>query len=218
MNAGIENEVVHYKAFKDSISRGITNFVLKGKNGITSRYSNIIDVEHNNKSGMRKFGACNKGDIHLIDVHGNSYPISIKMSRGRTSWESADSSLKRVLHDFIDCYGRIKIYPNSILVYNEDIDLNKYVFGDDIIEKDGAIIISTASEKPFKAFNFNTEILYCNRVFTGINDIEQDEKFKPVIGVRSDPNRNKKDNKIRGYRIEVLPNYLVSDITSILDL
>ncbi len=217
-NYGFDNENDYMNFFKDRIEHGITNFVFKGANGTIKVYNNIIGVSKVIHSTRRSMGKCNKGDILLHCSTGEYIPISIKMSGTRTSWESADSSLKHILKEFIKCYGRINIPGSmSVKVIDHGINLDNYVFGHDIIDNNGTILVQTLKTTIQEEYNEDTIVLNCYRVFNNIDDINIDDRFKPVIGVRKDSSRNKKDDLIRGYRIEVIPQYVSTEISNILE-
>ena len=218
-NYGITNEIEYINFIKNHISDGISNFVFKGENGILKQYKNIVDAVRVNKSTKRSRGVCNKGDLLLVDSYGNKYPVSIKMDGVKTSWESADSSLKHLLFKFIECYGRIKI-PRQIYVKidNHSEKLEKYVFGDDILPNDGAIIVQTLNNANSVKFNHNTIIISCFRVFTNYDEVSNDGIYSPAIVIRKDSSRNKNCPITNGYRIEVIPNYISTSITALIEM
>lgn len=219
INYGITNELEYIKFFKNHIADGIQNFAFKGENGILKHYQNIVNVIHVDKSTRRSHGVCNKGDFILVDSNGNKYPISVKMDGVKTSWESADSSLKHLLFKFIECYGRIKI-PRQIYVKIEghSENLDQYVFGDDILPNDGAIIVQTLNNAITNKFNNNTLIINCFRVFTNYDQVINDGIYSPAIVIRKDSSRNKKCPITNGYRIEVIPNYISTPISALIEM
>lgn len=218
-NYGINNEVDYLNFFNASIESGVKNFCFKGDNGTTKVFKNIINAQHVKRVTKRVSGICNKGDILLIDNHGHKYPLSIKMNGVKTAWESADSSLKHILYNFLHCYGRIDI-PNllSIRVDLHDENLEKYVFGDDIIQDNGSIIIQTFNYAKYVKYNDNTIIFNSHRLYNAFDEIENDEQYAPVIAVRKDSLRNKHDSFVNGYRIQVIPQHVSTSIVDIIDL
>lgn len=219
VNYGINNEIDYINFFKRNMRQGIKNFAFKGENGILKTYKNIVQVKKVERVTKRSSGLCNKADIILIDINGQHYPISIKMDGVKTSWESADSSLKHLLYNFVECYGRINI-PRLVYVKIDEHseDLEKYVFGDDILDNGGCILIQTLNNAISSKFNNDTIILNCYRVFNNFDEVKSDGIYNPVIVVRKDSKRNKKCPITKGYRIEVIPNYISTPISSIVDM
>lgn len=216
MKYGISNESDYFNYFNDSILNGISNFIFKGDNGVSNSFMNIKKVEHVKKITHRSRGICNKGDIILYDTFNNMFPLSLKMNGVKTAWESADSTLKHILYQFVDCYGKIDI-PNAsrIVIEEHNEELEKYVFGDDIINN-GSIIVQTLKYTNCIQYNSNTSIINCHRLYNTYSDITIDNDYTPVIAVRKDDGRNKKDHKISGYRIEVVPRHITTSIIDII--
>ncbi len=216
---GINNEVDYLNYFDASIKNGVSNFAFKGENGTMKMYKDIVKAVQVKRVTKRSAGICNKGDILLFDKCNISYPLSIKMDGVKTAWESADYSLRHVLHNFIDCYGRIEL-PSMVKVKidNHAEDLEKYVFGDDIIPNDGTILIQTFNKMTPYQYNSTTAILNCHRVYNKYDEITDDTRYAPVISVRKDPLRNKSDERIKGYRVEVIPSHSAVNMLDIIDL
>lgn len=218
MNNGLVNEDNFVFFIKQYVKRGYSSFVFKGDNGLSYRYDNIVTALKFESRSTRKTSGFYKADVVLVDRYKNIYPISIKMNDCTITWESADGSLKHILHDFVDCYGS-PILPNStkVIIPNDNIDLTGYVFGDDIINDDGLILIQKFKDINFIKFNKNTMVVNCSRIFKYQNDVFEDEVYTPCITVRKDNNRNLTDAKAKGYRIEVSPIGQSSNIMDIID-
>lgn len=209
-NYGVNNEIDFVNFIDDQIKSGIRNFVFKGENGITKIYKNIIKVTHVERPTFRSKGMCNKGDVLIYSNKRNSYPLSIKMSNVKTSWESADSSLKHILKDYIMKNGRVDIKGKYVIVKDHDVDLKCYVFGDDIIARDGCIIVQTVKDSTYSTIN-NICIMKCDRIFVNYIDVKSDKDYLPVVTIRKNRNRNINDPLIYGYRIEVNPYHVAKD-------
>lgn len=218
-NYGISNEIDYLNYFNANIKNGITNFGFKGENGTIKLYKNIINVKQVKRITKRNAGICNKGDIILMDTSNNGYPLSIKMHNVKTAWESADSSLKHILYNFVNCYGRIEL-PNMVRVKIEEHNeqLEKYVFGDDIITNNGSVLIQTFNKAKYFNYNSDTLILECHRLYNRYEEVENDIQYAPVIAVRKDNLRNKSDTHIKGYRVEVIPSHIATNILDIVDM
>lgn len=219
MNNGLINEDDFVFLIKEHIKRGYSNFVFKGANALTWRYENIVNALKFEGRSSRKAKGFYKADVVLIDKYRNIYPVSIKMHDCTITWESADGSMKDLLHEFVDCYGA-PILPNStkVIVPNtDDIDLEPYVFGDDILNDDGIILVQKFTNNDFIRFNKNTVVVNCSRVFKDFYDVLDDEVYRPCITVKKDRNRNLTDPKAKGYRIEVSPEGHSVNMLDILD-
>lgn len=218
MHAGILNERKFFRFICKSIEEGISNFCFKGQNGKLILFKGITSASHITVPTRRSRGFCNKGDIILFDdVNGIEYPISIKLSETKTSWESSDFAHKHELIKFIECYGKINIPKGIKIRIYSDEDLSKYVFGDDIIQNKGCVIIQTFDSCKYHKYNEKTILIECYRMFPDVDSINQDEYYKPVITVRSDAGRNTMDPLIGGYRVEVVPIHTSTEITKILE-
>jgi hypothetical protein len=219
-NYGNQNELDFIDIISDKINKGISNFVFKGKNGSTKLYKNICSVDKVKKITNRKaHGVCNKGDIILNSSDGHSYPISLKMSDCKTSWESADYSLKYLLYDFVNCYGKMYIpHGYKIRIDHHEEDLEKYVFGNDILTLNGSIVVQTIKNSKVYDYNISTCVFTCSRVFKDFNEVNSDKKYKPVIAIKYDSSRNKYDKKISGLRVEVVPYHVATSMDDILDI
>lgn len=216
---GIKNEERYVNIISGLIKNGVSNFVFKDDHGRSSRYSNIINVEMANNHGKRKNGILYKSDVNLISKDNIYYPLSIKMSNVQTSWESADSLLKNELIKFINCYGRINIPGgNCIRIDDHGINMHNFVFGNDILENSGLIVIQTIHDSNFTIYNHDTAIINCKRIFRNMEEVNSDDVYKPCIAVRKSSTRNKKNEKIKGYRIEVIPHVSSVSILDIIDL
>lgn len=218
MNNGLINEDNFVFFIKQYVKRGYSSFIFKGDNGLTYRYDNIVTALKFDCRSNRKISGFYKADVVLVDRYKNIYPVSLKMNDCMITWESADGSLKHILHEFVDCYG-CPILPNStkVIIPNDDVDLTGYVFGDDIINDDGLILIQKFNDLNFIPFNKSIMVVKCSRVFKYQNDVFEDEIYTPCITVRKDNNRNLTDIKAKGYRIEVSPIGQSSNMIDIVD-
>lgn len=206
-NYGIKNEVVFLNKIQNLIDSGFSNFVFRGANGNTKIFRDIVKVEHVKTITRRSHGTINKGDLLFYKKDGTYQPISLKLAVKNTTWESS-GELKSYISKFFKCYGR-KIYiPNGQRVRIEsNINLSKYVFGDDIITLNGAIICLTAMNMSCKQFNKSTCIIECNKLIENEDQLFRDKQMYPVITVRYDGKSNKSIPEIAGYRTEVTPFY-----------
>lgn len=218
MNSGLVNEDNFVALIKQYVKQGYSSFVFKGDNGLTHRYDNIVNALKFDSRSRRSSDGFYKADAVLVDKRGDVYPVSIKMHDCMITWESADGSLKHVLYDFVDCYGS-PIIPHSkkVIIPNDEVDLHDYVFGDDILNDDGIIIIQKFHESNFVRFNNKTIVVNCSRSFKSHEDVFEDELYKPCITIRKDKNRNLTDPKAKGYRIEVSPMGQSTHMDDILD-
>lgn len=220
-NTGLENEDAWVKFIQTSLSDGICNFVFKGVNGCNKVFKNIVAVEKQSiKHSRKKDGFALKADIYLVNTAGMKYPISIKKSNSRTSWESADFLLKNHLRQFIKCYGRFKIPPGIRIKVEDDrnINLDMFVFGDDIITNNGIILVQTMSSKLIHyKYSENTLVMSCERVFFEPEHVYGDNDYRPAISIRKDKSRNLTDELLAGYRIEVVTNHCTTNILSLVE-
>lgn len=218
MNNGLLNEDNFIFLIKQHVKSGYSSFIFKGDNGLAYRYDDIVTALKFECRSSRKTDKFYKADVVLVDRHNNIYPVSIKMSDSVIAWESADGSLKHMIYDFVDCYGSPTIpHGVKLIIPNDGIDLKPYVFGDDIIDENGIILIQKFKQSDFKKFNNHTTVVNCSRVFKHQKDVYDDSVYNPSITIRSDRSRNLSDPKAKGYRIEVSPIGQSKNIWDIVD-
>lgn len=211
------NEYAWVDFIQSNINQGKRNIVFKGCNGVNKVYKDIIGVElAPNALTRRSTGKVMKGDVLLINKSKNIIPLSIKMSNVKTAWESADFALKNNLKNFLDCYGRLHI-PNGVYCQIPTVeDLSPFVFGDDITNNNGAVVIQTLNECRYYDYNQKSVVIEVNRLFYNSEHLYDDDMYSPVISVRCDKGRNNHDEYLKGYRIEVVPSHIVTQIHNII--
>lgn len=156
-------------------------------------YKNIVSCTHVGSSNTQR----KKADVALIDQNGKIYPISIKMGSG-DRWESADTYWGDKARDYIKRLAKTKkiklqiqdndtykITPN-FAVKATRIEAKDVVFGADIIEGNGFVVIENFTDDDFKQDGTKLTIRV-DKVIDTIDDLDKSDY--PWFIVRNDSSR-----------------------------
>lgn len=168
------------------------------KSDLTSKkYNRVERVIKRYVSNTRYNQKVNKEDVCIITDKGK-HSISIKMSGGSTFWESADSILnsytETIIRDLckkfnIDNFDGRRL-KKDIIIDNHNYNLINCVYGNDINENDGCVVVTDFNDYIFDEVT-KTLMIFCERIFTG-NEVLYDKIYSPVAIISKCKDRNKK--------------------------
>lgn len=201
--------IINEKSFVENIKKLLDkpkNIIFKSLNN-EIKYKNIKDIHHN-KNNKKNI----KADVYLIDENNKKIPISIK-KRNFSFWESLDSedSFKEKIKKHIKNFEKNKkivltenkekeiyhINPPSIWFNIKKENKKRIIFGNDIIENNGIVIIGNFEDCVFESKDKTIKI-YCDYIFNNIEELK--EYYDMGIMVFNNKTRRTK-NFIPGLRI-----------------
>lgn len=201
--------IINEKSFVENIK----NFLDKPKDIIFKslnneiKYKNIKNIIHNKKNKKNL-----KADVYLVDIENNKIPISIK-KRNFSFWESLDSEIyfKEKIKKHIKNLeknkkitlienkekGIFQLIPPSIWFNIKKENKKRIIFGNDIIENNGIVIIGNFENSVFEKNEENIKV-YCDYILKSIDELK--EYYDLGIIVLNNKTRRTK-NFIPGLRI-----------------